>query len=102
MKEFQDLSDILKRIGDGTADSDAGRAIREVVAACLETDKRGKVTITVDVVPDLNISDAVILSAAVKSAPPRVTAPKSRFYATPGGGLTRHDPEQMTLYVETP
>jgi len=75
----------------------AGTQMAEVVAAVAELQKKGRLTLTLDVIPMKNNTGAAEVSVRVKAQVPE-QAPASTFmWPDEDGHLHRNDPRQQEL-----
>ena len=97
------LSEVIREIGRGTADSDATQAIREVVSAVQQTGKGGSVTVTVKVTPPKGGGGTHLeVAAEVTAKVPRLAPVPSIYFRDPvTGDLTRSDPDQYEMHIDT-
>ena len=87
---------VLTQLRRGAAVVDASEGLAEVVKAVRKTGKKGKLTITITVVP-LNEGDAVDLVDEVTAKTPKPNMGSSLFFADDDGTLVRNDPRQGEL-----
>jgi hypothetical protein len=72
--------------------------LAELVTACVETGKKGKLTLTVTVAPMKGSSDGVLtVTDEVRLAVPKADARPAIFYADEHGNLSRNDPRQLEI-----
>lgn len=77
--------------------NEAGEALAEVVARVVELQKKGSVTLTINVEPAKGDENSVIVTDSLKAKVPQAPAPPSRFFSDPHGNLSRRDPRQPEL-----
>ena len=87
---------VLTQLRRGSAVVDASEGLAEMVKAVRETGKKGKLTITITVVP-LNKGDAVDLVDEVNVKLPKPNRGSSLFFSADDGTLLRNDPRQGEL-----
>ncbi|AWB35936.1 hypothetical protein [Orrella marina] len=89
------FAEVLTDLRYGTLHDELTDSLQEVVNACVETGKAGKLQLTISIKPgksgELEIADDI------KTKVPELTKGSSIMWATPEGNLTRSDPRQMTL-----
>lgn len=79
-------SEILAKIGSGSADADFARAVHLAIDRCQETQKPGKVIVTVEFDPDED-KGAIIVRAEVTAKLPKLKAPASQMHVGQNGQL---------------
>lgn len=84
----RDFQDILTDLDEGKIHTQAGAELRKVVAAVMETGKKGTVNIRIDVSRE---GRKAIVKASVKATVPLAPADASIFSATEDGELRRDD-----------
>lgn len=89
-----DFAELLTEFGHGAANRKLTDSLRELVAACKETGRKGSLTIKLAVKADGKMTSVGI---DVKTTKPEHALPGEIFYATDDGGLTREDPRQRSL-----
>lgn len=87
---------VLNQLRRGAAVVDASEGLAEVVKAVRKTGKKGKLTITITVVP-LNKGAAVDIVDEVNTKLPKPNMGSSLFFADDDGALMRNDPRQGEL-----
>ena len=87
---------VLTQLHRGTAVADASEGLAEVVRAVRENGKKGKLTLTIAVVP-LSKGDAVDLVCEVTTKTPKPNKGSSLFFVADDGTLVRNDPRQGEL-----
>jgi hypothetical protein len=86
-----EFAELITDFGHGAVNRSLTDSMRAVVAACVDTGRKGSLTIKIDVKPE---GKTVGLSVNVKSNKPEHALPGEIFYGTEDGGLTREDPKQ--------
>lgn len=76
----------------------AGDLLAEVIAGVAELDRKGTLTLTLELAPMKN-TDAVDVVARVKAKPPEPPAVGTVMWATEAGRLERNDPRQTRLDI---
>jgi hypothetical protein len=89
------FTDILGEIENGQILRDITEALCNVTHAVRETRKKGKITLTLELVPTGRGS--VELHADFKAVEPEHDRPSTLFFITPDGTLVRDDPNQARL-----
>jgi len=84
--EANRASEVLAKIGNGTADADFARAVHLAVDRCQETLKPGKVIVTVEFKPDVD-NGSMTVRAEVSAKLPKLRAPASQMHVGPKGQL---------------
>lgn len=79
-------SELLVRIGYGTADADFARGISQAVTAAQATNKKAKVVLTVEINPKDEVG-SLVLRADVVTKCPKLAAPASQMHLGPKGEL---------------
>ncbi len=77
--------------------NEAGEKLAEVVAAVIELQKKGSLTIQIEVAPADGDTHSVVVTDALKAKVPQPTPPASRFFSDDHGNLSRRDPRQPEL-----
>ena len=86
-----DFAEFLTEFGHGAVNRELTTQLRELVAACSETGRKGSITLRINVKADGKMT---AVGCDVKSAKPAPALPGEIFFATDDGGLTREDPRQ--------
>jgi hypothetical protein len=89
---------IFQEHRNGSVHDDASKLLAEVVQACVETGKKGQLSIKVTISPKAD-SDYLEVAFDVEPKTPRHGAKPSIFYATKGGSLLRENPRQMRMGI---
>lgn len=79
-------SEVLAKIGNGSADADFARAVEATIARVQQTQKKGKVVVTVDVIPDAD-RGTLVLRVDVIAKLPKLPPPASQMHVGPKGEL---------------
>lgn len=79
-------SELLAKIGYGTADADFARGIGKAVEAAQATNKKAKVVLTVEINPNDEVG-SLVLRADVVTKCPSLPAPASQMHLGPKGEL---------------
>ena len=87
---------VLTQLRRGAAVVDASEGLAEVVKAVRENGKKGKLSLTITVVP-LSKGDAVDLVCEVTVKVPKPNKGSSLFFVADDGTLLRNDPRQGEL-----
>lgn len=90
----RDFSQFLAEFAHGSVNTKATEKLREVVAACIETGRKGAVTIKIDITADGKLAS---LRAHVSSKKPEAALPGQVFFTTEAGDLRDEDPRQLKL-----
>lgn len=79
-------SELLSKIGSGTADADFARAVHQAVDRAQDTGKAAKVVLTVEIDPRDEVG-SLVLRADVATKLPKLKAPASQMHVGPNGEL---------------
>jgi hypothetical protein len=79
-------SALMQKLGNGTADADFARCVGEVVDAVQTTNKKGKLTLTIEVSPRQDLG-CVEMRVDVAAKLPKLPAPASQMHVGPKGEL---------------
>lgn len=92
------FADILTELSQGRTHAELSEQLHNLLAAVTATGKAGSITLRIDVKPispgdtsTLTVTDAIAVKA------PKGDRPKSVFFVTGDGNLSRHDPRQMAF-----
>lgn len=75
----------------------AGRQLAEVIAAVAELDKKGRLTLTLELSPMKNGTGAAEVAVRIKAQLPQPTPASTLMWPDEDGRLHRHDPRQQGL-----
>lgn len=92
------ITDIMREIRRGRGVELATDMLAEVVRAVRETNKKGSITIDINVAPDESGDNQMTVTMACKSKVPRPSIPDAIFYADEEGALHRNDPGQTEMF----
>ncbi len=98
-----DFVSTLIEMRNGAVASDCSRKLTELITAILETGKKGKLTLNINVVPSrlsLGKVTEVEIDHDCKVSKPELSTGRSIFYSTPDGQLLRNDPSQAEFELE--
>lgn len=79
-------SELLAKIGNGSADADFARAVHQAVGRAQDTGKAAKVVLTVEIDPRDEVG-SLVLRADVVAKLPKLKAPASQMHVGPKGEL---------------
>ncbi len=79
-------SQLLAKIGSGTADADFARAMAAAVARSTRMQKKSKVVLTVEIEPRDDVG-ALVLRASVEARLPKLPAAATQMHVGPNGEL---------------
>jgi NAD(P)H-hydrate repair Nnr-like enzyme with NAD(P)H-hydrate epimerase domain len=104
--EQRDAADFLGTLvvlNRGKTVIDASRELQEVINAIISTNKKGSITIKLDISPSgwkegTGRANQVDIDPEITSKIPRHNQGKSIFFVTDDNKLTRDDPEQEALF----
>jgi len=88
---------IFGQIAHGDLAGQASETLAEMVKAVHETNKKGKITLTLEIKPRGRDAGQVELSGEVKPSFPIPDIAPSMFFATEDGELKRENPRQRQL-----
>ncbi len=91
-----DVFDTLAAIDRGSFAHDLQDGMRELVQECVGTQRKGKLTIEIEIDPDLK-TDSIRVSGKVKVKLPEKPKKASIFFPQQDGTLTRMSPAQHML-----
>jgi hypothetical protein len=89
-EEF-DFAEWLQEFGCGATNRKLGQVLRETVAACRETGKKGSITLKISVGAG---SEHAQLAADIKVTRPEPSLPGGSYYVREDGGLVEENPKQ--------
>lgn len=91
------FGDWLREQRGGDAHNDLSDALNELVQDVVETGKSGSLTLKVTVKPAGKHGRTVFVSDEVKVSAPQHPKDEALYFVTPGGNLSRNNPEQAHL-----
>ena len=91
-----DIFDTLSAIDRGSFAHDLQDAMKEVVQECVGTQKKGKVTIEIEIDPDTK-TDSIRVSGKIKKTLPQLPKKASIFFPQQDGTLTRMNAAQRMI-----
>lgn len=97
-----DFIQTLMEMRAGAAAADCSRKLSELVAAIMETGKKGELVLKVNITPSrLNLGRVteVEIEHTCKISKPEHSTGRSIFFTTEEGTLTREDPNQMAFEI---
>lgn len=92
------ITEALMSLNDGGAMEELATELKSCVAAVTTTGKKGKVTLTLEVIP--NGQQAVTVTDKIAVTLPKPDAVATMFYVTDDAGLSRRDPRQPELKMD--
>lgn len=92
--EFRSFVEIISDLDDGRVVEELTHQLREVVRAARVSEKKGSVTLKIDIEPD---GRQFIINASVKPTIPTPTPGMTMFFASDDGDLIKEDPKQEKL-----
>lgn len=93
-----DFREWIEQHRDGVLASEVTAAMAEVAAAVMDTGKKGKVTLTIDIGPlGKGSSRTLIVGDDVKTKVPEHDREEAIWYADDDGGLHKNDPAQLRM-----
>lgn len=94
--EAFDFAEFLAEFGKGATNRVASQRLQEIVKACAETGRKGKIVITLEVGAAGGVAE---LRAKISVTKPEPQLPGGVYFATDNGGLVEEDPRQLKLPV---
>lgn len=92
------FADFLSDHNNGQGHRKAGETLQELVAAVVDTGKKGSMTVTVTIEPMKNAEDGTLLThVAVTAKVPTLPDRAAVFFADGENNLRRTDPRQLTF-----
>ena len=91
------FTEFFKQLDFGNLEGEATDALSDMVHACTETGKAGKLTITVNLKPIGGKAGQVELAAEVSVKLPKPARGSTLMFATEDNNLQRENPKQQTL-----
>jgi hypothetical protein len=91
------LSAILMEHRGGGLHNEASEELQKVVAAVKDTQKKGSLTITINVEPAKDDENSVVLSDTLKASAPRPATKPSRWFTDDHGNVSRTNPRQHEI-----
>ena len=99
-----DFVQTLMEMRSGEVAVDVNRKFGELLASVLETGKKGKLTLSVEVSPSKFAMGGAVLEVETrhncKVTRPELEVGRSLFFVTKDGSLTRDDPAQVAMFEE--
>ncbi len=96
-----DLIHVLMDMRSGAVASELSKEFNELIEAILTTGRGGSFTLSLDVAPSkVSMAEGILemkLSHKSSMKKPKQDVGESHFFVTRQGGLTRHDPSQMSM-----
>lgn len=77
--------------------NELSEGLAELTAAVLRQQKKGSLTVTVNVAPAEGAAVAVVVTDEVKVKAPKAATPPSLFFSDDHGNLSRRDPRQTEM-----
>jgi hypothetical protein len=93
-QEFRNFVDIIGDLDDGRVVEEMTHQLREVVRAVRTSQKKGSVTLKIDIELD---GRQFVVNASVKPTIPTPAAGMTIFFANDDGELRKDDPKQIPL-----
>ena len=87
---------LLRVQNDGRTIDELDESIKEVVRAACATNKKGKVSLTLDIDPSAD-GEQVTITATVDSKVPKPVTPARIYFASEEGTVSREHPNQLSL-----
>ena len=97
VERVRPFADFLREQAGGHLHDELSEALRDLVGAVAQTNKGGKLTLTISVKPMPKVAGAVLVEDTVKLAAPQLDRRNGVFFITPDNNLVRDNPAQPTL-----
>lgn len=97
VSRIRPFADFLQEQAGGHLHDELSTSLRDLVAAVAETNKGGKLTLTVRVKPMPNVPGAVIVEDDVKLAEPKLARRNGVFFVDADNNLIQDNPKQPPL-----
>lgn len=81
----------------GALQTELSEALADLVRACVETGKKGKIQLEIAVAPTKDADGTVYITDQVKLSAPRPDARPSMFFTDENGNVSRTNPRQPEL-----
>lgn len=91
------FADVLRDLGRGHVADEASLALTDLVQHVIDTGKKGRVTLHVEVEPFKGSVSTLMVSARVDSRLPQPEPVAAVFFPDKHGNLHRNDPNQPTF-----
>jgi hypothetical protein len=93
------VTDVMREIRGGVFANECSDQLSELVQRCYESGRKGKITITLEVVPKPGSSNRMMtVKPSVKTTlPPRPDTDEASIFYAVRGDLVRDDPDQKKL-----
>jgi hypothetical protein len=91
------FAQFLQEARKGGLHTELSDELAELVHSCTETGKKGKLSLTVTVIPSKDMDGTVAIVDDVKVTAPKPDARPSLFWADDSGNLSRTNPAQAEL-----
>lgn len=88
------FADLLHDLRRGRVNSELTEATHELINACVDTGKKGSITLTLTFEPDKDDEGRFRVTDAITTKTPRRNVKPSLFFITRENNLTRTDPNQ--------
>lgn len=96
-RTIRPFAQFLHEYREGALSGELGEALNQLTQAVVETDKVGKLTVTLTVRPAARRADMVIVSDEIKLAAPQADREQALFFVDANANLTRRNPNQPEL-----
>lgn len=95
--QVRPFATVLQDLRKGAVLDEAALLLQDLVAAVLETGKKGKLTLTVEVALMKGDADTLTVAAQATTSKPKAPAKAAVFFADSDFNLVRDDPRQAAL-----
>lgn len=100
MSNKEQFKDVLMQLRGGKVQEELSELLGKMVEACRETNKKGEITLTLKMSPDLKTGTYAI-SESIKTKIPKHDYGDTVFYGTPDDKLTREEIGQEPIPFNT-
>ncbi len=101
MSNARPFMDLLREHRGGVTHDELSEALHELVEAVAAENKGGSLTLKIGIKPAGGKGSALLVTAEIKTAPPKETSESSLYFVTPDNNLVRDDPRQRTMPFHT-
>jgi hypothetical protein len=96
-QQVRPFAAVLTELAKGQIHERASELLHELVQAVIEHEKKGSITVKIEVAPIAKHDTSVlVVTGDVESRPPK-TPPANAFFVDDTGNLSRRDPKQPEL-----
>eukprot|EP00456_Euglypha_rotunda_P063696 TRINITY_DN53969_c0_g1_i1.p2 TRINITY_DN53969_c0_g1~~TRINITY_DN53969_c0_g1_i1.p2 ORF type:complete len:155 (+),score=48.50 TRINITY_DN53969_c0_g1_i1:54-467(+) len=91
------ITDVMRDYNRGAFVKEVTELVGDATRKVVDTGKKGKIVITIEIRPSTGSSPAVLLKMDVVDKSPQPETPAEYMYVTPGDDLVRNHPDQGEL-----